>query len=351
VPSVAEKIATLQIDRESVGRVREFVEVVRFHMLGGNPVRAADLAIQARAPERVVKAAQDPMTLSSLGTTLAPFQILANAFLASLASQTAFDAMLPSMLQLPLRTRVVSTTATITGVTLPEQQIKRIGSLSLAASDLDVSKAGAVIAVSEEILRVGAEGTARYLENTLRTAVAAATDAAFLTLITAGATSIPSSGANANGARLDLRALLQQITIGAGSRLFLITTPDIAAAWSVLGDSTGAQVFANATYNGGTIGGVRIVASDSCPAQTIIVADAAAIAAGQDELRVDSSRTTSLQMDSAPDSPPTASTNMISLWQLNMVAVLVERFFGAKVVGSNAVAMITGANYTGGSPS
>ena len=38
-----------------------------------------------------------------------------------------------------------------------------------------------------------------------------------------------------------------------------------------------------------------------------------------------------------------------SLWQLNMVAVLVERFFGAKVVGSNAVAMITGAK-PGSSP-
>ena len=69
------------------------------------------------------------------------------------------------------------------------------------------------------------------------------------------------------------------------------------------------------------------------------------------ELRVDSSEITSLQMDSAPDSPPTASTNMINLWQNNMVATKVERFFGAKVVGSNAVAMITSANYTGGSPS
>ena len=149
------------------------------------------------------------MTLSSLGATLAPFQILANAFLASLASQTAFDAMLPSMMQLPLRTRVVSTTATITGVTLPEQQIKRVGSLGLAASDLDVTKAGAVIAVSEEILRVCSEGTARYLETQLRTAVSAATDSAFLTILSAAATSIPSTGVNAIAMRLDLRSLAQ----------------------------------------------------------------------------------------------------------------------------------------------
>ena len=81
--------------------------------------------------------------------------------------------------------------------------------------------------------------------------------------------------------RLDLRALLQTVDIGAASRLFLITTPDIAAAWATVGDLGGGPAFPNATYNGGSAGGVPIVSTDGCPAGTIILADASGIAANQ----------------------------------------------------------------------
>jgi len=50
------------------------------------------------------------------------------------------------------------------------------------------------------------------------------------------------------------------------------------------------------------------------------------------------------------DSPVSASTPGISLWQMDLVAMKMERFIGAKVLRSDAVAKITGANYTGGSP-
>jgi HK97 family phage major capsid protein len=355
VTSIPERIAAVAVDRETIGRTKEFAMLCRCAMLARGNIREAEmLARKDRAPERVVnvvRAAVDPLSISSVGEVLAPFQLLAQAFLASLASVTAFDSMLPFMPPFPPRSKIVSTTTQITGVSLAERDVKRISSLSLAASDLDIAKAAGQFVISREAIQFGVEGALQYLENQLRLAVAGATDTQFLTLITSGATSIPSSGGNANGARLDLRAALQSINIGSGSRLFLIVHPDISAAWSVLGDSQGGVVFPLATYNGGTIGGIRIIASDSCPAQQIILADASRIAAFQEPLRVDASEQASIQMDSSPDSPPTASSNMLSLWQLNQVGIIIERFFGAKVLNTNAVVMVTGANYTGGSPS
>jgi Phage capsid family len=223
--------------------------------------------------------------------------------------------------------------------------------LQLAASDLPISKTAAIIALTVETLRAGGDGALQFLERELRQAVALATDTQFISLITSGATSIPSSGASAIGARLDIRALIQAINgPGAASRLFLITTVDIAAAWSTLADNAGGPAFPNATYNGGNAGGIPIVATDGCPSGTIILADASRIAGNSIDLSVDSSSVAALQMDSAPDSPPTALTNILSLWQANMVAAKLERLFAAKVCVPNSVVMITGANYTGSSP-
>jgi hypothetical protein len=43
-------------------------------------------------------------------------------------------------------------------------------------------------------------------------------------------------------------------------------------------------------------------------------------------VQIDVSREATLQMDSAPDSPPTASTVMYSLFQNNGVAIRAERY-------------------------
>jgi HK97 family phage major capsid protein len=352
---IPQQVAATAAAREALGRNREFVLACRYGMLArGDPNHAEWLARKDHAPERVVsvvKAVVDPLSVSGVGSVLAPFQSLAQGFLASLASSSAFDSMLPFMPVFPLRTRIFSTTTIITGTTVAEFAPKKVGSLSLSASDLDILKAMGQFVLSREVIEFGVEGTLPYLESQLRTAVITATDSQFLTTITSSATSFASSGSNANAARQDIRNLLQLINIGGASKLFLITTADIASAWATLGDSTGAQVFPNAVYNGGTIGGVRIVSSDSCPAQTIILADASQIAASQEGLRADASREATVQLDSTPDSPPTASTNLASLWQQNLVAVILERFFGAKVLTSGAVAVCTGANFTGGSPS
>ena len=135
--SIAAQIGDTVAYREGAGRVREFVQTVAFSMLGGSGGRAVQLAQQARAPARVIaaleetivpRAAVDPLSIGSLGTVLSPFQILTNAFLSSL-SNSAFDAMLPSMKQVPLRTRVISATSMISGASLAELDIKPISSL------------------------------------------------------------------------------------------------------------------------------------------------------------------------------------------------------------------------------
>jgi hypothetical protein len=54
--------------------------------------------------------------------------------------------------------------------------------------------------------------------------------------------------------------------------------------------------------------------------------DAASVAVSVEAVRIDASSQASVQMDTSPDSPSTASTNLVSLWQSDLRALLVERF-------------------------
>jgi len=62
-------------------------------------------------------------------------------------------------------------------------------------------------------------------------------------------------------------------------------------------------------------------------------------------VEIDISREASLQMESAPDSPATASTVLVSLWQHNMVAIRAERFINWKKSRDGAVQFIQNAKY------
>ena len=63
------------------------------------------------------------------------------------------------------------------------------------------------------------------------------------------------------------------------------------------------------------------------------------------QVMLDASNQASLQMDNAPTNPPTATTVMVSLWQMNMVGIRAERFINWTKRRAGAVQYITGAAY------
>jgi hypothetical protein len=50
-------------------------------------------------------------------------------------------------------------------------------------------------------------------------------------------------------------------------------------------------------------------------------------------------------MSTAPDSPRTASTTLVSLWQQNLVAVLVRRYIRWQRRREGSVAILTGVPF------
>jgi HK97 family phage major capsid protein len=280
---------------------------------------------------------------------LAPFQNLSTAWLASLSAISVFDALWPFMIQAPPRSTVLAVSSTLTGGAISEASVKPAGRISLTGSDLDVAKAAAFVAVSSELLRSGSPSALAILQTELRTAIARACNSIFLPLLVAG-TSVASSGITATGVRQDLRTLLSLVNYGVDSKLFLITTRTIAGALAVLPDTNGGPAFPLATVNGGSIGGVQIIPCAEVTAGEIILVDASQVAAATEGFTLDSSNEATIELATPGDSPPSASTSQTSLFQMNLSAIKAERYIGAKVLRSDAVAKITGVSYVGGSP-
>jgi Phage capsid family len=126
-------------------------------------------------------------------------------------------------------------------------------------------------------------------------------------------------------------------------------------ALSIAQNSLGQTIYPSINpEQGGTLLGYPVVASENIPATggsptdgyplIFVVADEILLA-DDGQVTIDASREASLQMDSAPDSPPTASTNMLSLWQLNQIGLKAERFITWARRRSTAVAWIQNAKY------
>jgi hypothetical protein len=341
------------VDASQIGRVNEFVSAVRLLML--NPRGGADKEAELRRmPPRVVEflktaSVAGGTAVGSWGNPLAPFQNLSSAWLASLSAISVFDRLLPDMIVCPPRSTVVAVSTTLTGGAISESSVKPAGKLSLTGSDLDVAKAAAFVAISSELLRSGTPNAISILQAELRTAISRACNSIFLPLLVPG-TSVASSGVTALGVRQDLRTLLSLVNYGVDSKLFLITTRTIAGALAVLPDTNGGPAFPLATVSGGSIGGIPIIPCAEVTAGEIILVDASQVAAATEGLTLDSSSEASIELATPGDSPPTASTSMVSLFQLNLSAIKCERYIGAKVLRSDAVAKITGVSYVGGSP-
>ena len=365
--SIVKQITRVAAGVETSTRAREFCQLARVIALGKehqsdrnwalSPVVRGILSSNSvyNIPREILlahraAAAAGTTTDATWAAPLADYQVLANAFLESLRAFGAFDRMLPSMRQVPLRTRIGAVSVGITGTTVGQGQSKPISRLTLTGTQIDELKAVAVLIITQELARFSSVAAGDLFSTELSNAVAVETDETFVSILIAGATSFGSSGSTAEHVRNDLRALLASVTTSARSALFLLMPSAIAKVLSILHTTTGDAAFPGMNYNGGTIAGMTAVVSEGVPTSTIVCVDAQQVAAASDTINLDQSDQASIQLDTAPDSPPTASTNMYSFWPNNAVGLKAERVFGAQKLTTTGVAVLTGANYLGDSP-
>jgi hypothetical protein len=173
----------------------------------------------------------------------------------------------------------------------------------------------------------------------LQRSLARTVDTSALATIIAAGTSTPTLGGTVPNLISDLQSMFIDVEIGEQSRLYFVLNSALAVGLSArLAGSVGWEL----TPTGGRLAGVDVVVSNGAPIGSLILLDASRFAGYSDTITLDASEQATLQMNTAPDSPPTASTPLLSLWQHDMVALRATRWWGIQNLTSTAAATTTG---------
>jgi hypothetical protein len=332
---------------------------------GANTVAVAEsLWGEKSIPALALKQAVSAGTLSNM-SALADYGFAAREFVTALRSATILGK-LSGMRRAPLNVRFPKATAGATIGWVGEAKPLPITGLSITSDTIDVAKLAGIIVTTSELARLANPAAEGMIRDDLLAAAAEMSDVSFIdptrageagvspASVTYGAASIAPSGSNTAALRVDLAKLFDAVT-GDLFAPYLITDRRQAIKMALMDTPLTQGVKAN----GGVLAGVPLIVSASSPTDsdedspptyksTITLLDAAdVLLADEGHADIAYSEHSALQMDSAPDAPPTGSTVLVSLFQHNLSAWKLTRYINWKMRRSGRVAYITGAAYAG----
>lgn len=289
-------------------------------------------------------------------------------FVAFLRPQTILgrfgQAGVPALRSVPFRTALIGQTSGGDGYWVGEGQAKPLTSMDFSRTTIEPLKVANIAVATMELIRDSNPAADALIRDTLAAALRERMDIDFVNPAKAavtgispasilnGVAGIPSSGTDADFVRADVKALFTafiQANNAPTSGVWMMSSVT-ALALSLMQNPLGQTEFPGIGMMGGTFFGLPVIVSEYMPTDSsgsIVALVNASDIYQADEGGIDISMSTeaSLQMDSAPDNPSTASTVMVSLWQRNLVGFRAERTINWARRRSSAVAYLTGVSW------
>lgn len=291
------------------------------------------------------KAAVNPGTTlePAWAAPLATIQPLVDAFLELARPATLIGRLQASVV--PFNISVPTQSAGATFRWVGQGAPTPVGNLQLASTTLPIAKAAGIIVVTRELLEANTpaaiallrremiRGMAQYLDSQLTDPAIAAVANLSPASITNGAPSIGSAGSSAANVATDIKALFAAFVAQHPETraLAILMSPSVAAAVAV------ALNLDTLGVNGGTLYGAQVLTSTQLGTR-IVLLDPTYLLVGDDGgMDVEIAKDASVEMDTVATSPPTASTVLVSLWQLSLVGIKITRFINWKMAKPSAV--------------
>jgi HK97 family phage major capsid protein/HK97 family phage prohead protease len=281
---------------------------------------------------------------------LVQYQYMTSEFIDLLRPQTILGR-LNGFRRVPFNIRIPLQTAGATAYWVGEGSVKPMSSLAFDTTTMGFSKVAALVAFTQELLRFSNPSIEELVRQDLIATCAQFLDTSFLdptrtagtgtggpspASVTNGAPSVIATGTDADAARADIGTTLRAmaaLNLPMASGVWVMGVQQ-AISFSLMLNALGQKEFPDITANGGTLLGFPVITSENVPASggspadghmMVFLLPSEILLADDGNVSIDMSTEASLQMESAPDSPATASTVMVSLWQRNMVALRAER--------------------------
>jgi HK97 family phage major capsid protein len=325
-----------------------------YTMQADNPAEALRIAEAKGANARVIDLLQKTSSPAFDTSNLtSPYSLALSRMIASNTPKGAFESMKGDMVEVPLRSRFVISTAALTGSEVGEGSPKPVRRLSVTNLDTEVSKHTSMVAVTIETLQESPELVQRVLATALPEAVNRSVDTYFLSKLQGEEIGESSGEQNPTWQQVtaDLHELLNLVQVGEASKLFYVMQARSAKYLSKLAFENG---ISTVTYRGGSIFGVPIVTTQSITSGRITLADASGIAFGDDGLELRQSDQCSVELTDTPTNASATSvtqTQLVSAFQTGMRVLLAEKSIAVRVLDTNAIASLSGVQWGVGSDS
>ncbi|WP_292327052.1 phage major capsid protein [Mesorhizobium sp.] len=328
----------------------DMARVARVIATGKTAAEREQIAIETGLPDRLREIVKTAVSAGQAngdtwGSQLSNYQIIVTAFLDSLRNNGVFFRLLDGgMLRVPLKSKLTALTASASGYVLGEGSAQKISRLSLENETVDPFRAATIVVITEELANLGALADP-LISHELRGGTIAAVDEKFVAILDAAATSSASVGSTVSAVQEDLKLALQALDLGQQSRLYFLANPATVKALATM-TIDGGFAFGNVNpVSGGTLLNTPLIPSDQVTFGNFYAIDASGLAGNTDTVTVERFRHSTVQMDDAPDSPASAATITIPLWQRNMTAIVSSCWAGATVVRSNSVYKLTSVDW------
>lgn len=318
--------------------------------------------------EMVVKTAVAAGTTADAtwAAPLVQYQQMSQDFIEFLRPQTILGK-IAGLRRVPFNIRMPRQTTGGSASWVGEGKPKPVTSFAFDNVTLKWTKLATISVITDELARFSTPSAEAIIRDQLANALIQQMDADFVdpdnagtadvkpASITYGVTPIASGGNSEAAVRTDIQAVFApfiaaNLTPVNGVWIMSATT---ALSLSLLVNALGQPAFPGITMNGGTFWGMPVVVSESAGVtdssangHVVILANASDILLADDgQVTIDVSREASLQMNDAPDAPPSATTVFRSLWQDNLIGIRAERYVNWVKARAQAVQYIASVNW------
>lgn len=306
-------------------------------------------------------------TDATWASPLVAYTIAANEFIELLRPATIIGR-IPGLRRVPFNIQMPRTTAGTSMGWVGENAPKPVTNMAFDTVQLRWAKAAGIVLLTNELVRFSNPSAEAVVRQDMIDAMASFLDKQFVdptvaavtnvspASITNGVSAVTRTGVNQAAFVTDVTTLLNTFltnNLSTAGGVWIMSQRQ-ALAFSLMLNALGQPFYPNITAEGGTLLGYPVIASENVPSVGNSPADGTPIIfalpreillADDGQVVIDASNQASVQMDSAPDSPPSASTNMVSLWQMNYVGLRAERWINWLKRRSTAVGYISNANY------
>jgi len=279
---------------------------------------------------------------------------ISNDFIEMMRAATIIDK-ISGLNKVPFNTKIPTQTGGGTFNWVGEMKPKPVTAMAFSSVSLDWAKVAGITVLTQELIKLSSPQAEDVVRRSMVKDIAAFLDGQFVNPAVAAVAGIspasitngaPTAAATTNPLTdiLGLIAHFVNNNISVDGVHFLMS-PTNALSLSFKTNTDGSAVFPGITAGGGSYKGLSFITSQTVGSLVIALQPGLIMMADDGAVTIDASTEASLQMDSAPMSPVDATTVLVSMFQMNTVALRAERFITWKKANANAVKYLTAAAY------